>query len=236
MDNTDIVSASDNLDAEIIENDVYSPEFCKNAKKVNSAIKSELGKIEKSFIKIAVSLHWVRVSNAFMVFGYDNIADYAVNELGIKKSLCYNLIGIAERFGLRDDSDNVVSIDDKYKDYSVSKLSAMASLTDDELEKVNPDMTVKDIKKIAKDSVVVDSSSDDVSPPDDDSPSGASTSVDSSIHIFKFFECHNSFDIQKVLSDAFQVKFGDMIDNALDTLNIDDFDNCTFKIIVERDI
>jgi hypothetical protein len=232
LDNDVVVSA----DTDLVDNDIYNPDFIKSADKVNKSIKSELGKIEKSFIKIAVSLHWVRVSNAFMVFGYDNIADYAVNELGIKKSLCYNLIGIAERFGIRDDSDNVISIYDKYKDYSVSKLSAMVSLTDAELDKVNPDMTVKDIKKLVKDSVAVVSPSDDVSPLDDDSPLGASTAVDSSIHIFKFFECHNSFDIQKVLSDAFQVKFGDMIDNALDTLNIDDFDNCTFKIIVERDI
>jgi hypothetical protein len=228
MDNTDIVSASDNLDSEIIENDIYSPEFCKNAKKVNSSIKSELGKIEKSFIKIAVSLHWVRVSNAFMVFGYDNIADYAVNELGIKKSLCYNLIGIAERFGLRDESDNIISIDDKYKDYSVSKLSAMASLTDSELEKVNPDMTVKDIKKLVKDSVAVDSPSDDVS------PSGASTSVDSSKKCFVFYETKNCVEFKSYLSDTFQDVYSDLLPKVYKALDVLNFNGLVFKISVEK--
>jgi hypothetical protein len=145
----------------IDNNAVYSVDFCNTAKKLNKSIKLELGKIEKSFLKISVNLYWINVNKAYEIIGgYDNISEYAEIELGIKKTTCYNLISIAERFGLRDEKSNVLSIDDKYKDYTVSQLTAMQSLTDDEIINISPSMTVKDIKKFVKecenDSTAVD--------------------------------------------------------------------------------
>ena len=120
-------------------------------------IRKEISNVEKSFLKIGHALYMISTiynSKSFKTIGYKDIYDYAQKEFNIARGTCSDFMNIIEQFAKRDESGNPIpELDEKYKAFSSSKLSVMVSLSDDELEKVNENMTVraiKDLKKKAK--------------------------------------------------------------------------------------
>ena len=73
---------------------------------------------------------------------------------GIEKSSLSHILSVYYRFA---DCDNGITgkiyknwIDDRYKDYSYSQLCEMVNLKDNELEYINPKMSVRDIREYKK--------------------------------------------------------------------------------------
>ena len=116
-------------------------------------IRKEMSNIEKAFIRIGYELHEISCvynANAFKGIGYKDIYDYAHKEFNIARGTCSDFINIIEQFGKRDENGKLLpELDDKYKEFSSSKLSVMISMGD-EVEQVKPDMTVKAIKALKK--------------------------------------------------------------------------------------
>ncbi len=85
---------------------------------------------------------------------YKNIVECCFNEFGFKKATTYNLIGIVEKFGERDAGGMITykSIT-RYNKFSYSQLAEMLSLSDSQREKVTPDTTVSEIRKIKKEKI-----------------------------------------------------------------------------------
>lgn len=117
-------------------------------------IKKEVANIEKAFIRIGYELHEIACvynATAFKAIGYKDIYDYAHREFNIARGTCSDFINIIEQFGKRDENGKLLpEIDDKYKDFSSSKLSVMISMGDDELKEAKADMTVKALKALKK--------------------------------------------------------------------------------------
>lgn len=128
--------------------DVYGKEMVEELDKRTKAIKSSIGKIDKSFENIAFNLYWIHSKEAFKAKGADSIVKYAADAFGYEKTTCYSLIAIVERFAKRDEKGNFLEeFDPKYKGYSSSKLSLMVGLTDEQISGLKPEMSVRDIKK-----------------------------------------------------------------------------------------
>lgn len=132
-----------------------------NQKKVfdkhTMTIRKEMSNAEKSFLKIGHALYMISTlynSKSFKTIGYKDIYDYAQKEFNIARGTCSDFMNIIEQFAKRDEHGNILpELDEKYKAFSSSKLSVMVSLSDDDLEKVTENMTVraiKDLKKKAK--------------------------------------------------------------------------------------
>ena len=131
--------------------------------KHTATIRKEMTNIEKSFLKIGHALYMISTiynSKSFKTIGYKDIYDYAQKEFNIARGTCSDFMNIIEQFAKRDEHGNILpELDEKYKAFSSSKLSVMVSMSDDELEKVNENMTVraiKDLKKKAKEQSVSD--------------------------------------------------------------------------------
>lgn len=131
--------------------DTYSKDFLKMADKYRKAISTEYGKVEKSFLNIAFSLHWIYDNDGYKPFGYDNIYDFAKQEYDIARGTTCNFINIVDRFGERDELGGFTGkIAGEYKDYSSSKLLEMLKLTDEEIAKLSPELSVRELKKVIK--------------------------------------------------------------------------------------
>lgn len=131
--------------------DVFSKEMLAELTKRSNAIMKCQNKIDSSFETIAFNLHWIHSNQAFKADGFDSIQSYCENYFGYSKTTCYSLINVVERFAKRDENGVLVEkLDDRVKGYSVSKLSLMVGLTDDQLASLKPEMSVRDIKKFVK--------------------------------------------------------------------------------------
>lgn len=131
--------------------DAFSKEILTEFQRRTKAIKDSIGKIDSSFESIAFNLHWINAKQAFKAEGYPTIVEYAAEHFGYQKSTCYSLIAVVDRFAERDEKGALKeSFEKRVKDFSVSKLSLMVNLTDAEIDKLKPTMSVRDIKKFVK--------------------------------------------------------------------------------------
>lgn len=131
--------------------DVFSKEMLTELNKRTKAIKNCQGKIDSSFETIAFNLYWINSKEAYKAEGCDSIIKYADEYFGYAKTTCYSLINVVDRFAKRDESGHYLEeLDERVKGYSVSKLSLMVGLTDEQISRLTPDMSVRDIKKFVK--------------------------------------------------------------------------------------
>jgi len=75
---------------------------------------------------------------------FKNVYEFCNERLGISSTKCKALFGIVEHFG------NGVVLLDRYKPFSISKLVEMLPLSQEERDRVTPDMTVKQIRALKK--------------------------------------------------------------------------------------
>lgn len=131
--------------------DAFSKEVLTEFQKRAKVIKNSIGKIDSSFETIAFNLYWIYTKKAFKAEGYQNIESYCSETFGYKKSICYSLIDVVDRFAKRDEKGVLIeSFDERVKGYGISKLSLMCNLTDAEIDTLNPSMSVRDIDKFIK--------------------------------------------------------------------------------------
>lgn len=108
-------------------------------------IKDESVKIQKSFVKIGWYLKHIRDNELYIEEGYANIYECAVDQLGYSQSTVSRFINICEKFSKDKDSPE---LDDKYAGFDKSQMIEMLPLEKEDLEKVTPKMTVKEIREI----------------------------------------------------------------------------------------
>lgn len=148
---------------------------------------------QKSMLSAAFALYEINTNGLYRVDGYKNMTEFGMAMFGISKSTTYGLIGIVDRFGAKIEAGKpVTEIADKYKKYSQSQLGVMVGHTDDELESITPDMSVRDIKAALKQSKIEDELNDEAeergakgkSGADDQKPSGEPQFKATLIHEF----------------------------------------------------
>ena len=101
----------------------------------------------RSAISIGYWLMYVRDRELFREGGYSNINEYAADQFGFHRSNTKRHIERCIRFSKGGCSP---ILDDRYKDFSKSKLQEMLDLDDEQLEQVTPDMTVQQIRAMKK--------------------------------------------------------------------------------------
>lgn len=130
---------------------VLLPYTAKEVKARGVAIKNELNKVDSAFERIAFNLYWFYKNKAFEAVGYKNIYDMASKEFGVARGTTSNFINVVERFAERDENGNIIErISENYKVFKSSQLIAMLGKSDEELKEIEPDMSVREIKKTLK--------------------------------------------------------------------------------------
>lgn len=110
-------------------------------------IRSNLQSAVRSVIATEFYLKHIRDNELYLEAGYKNINEYAMDRFGLSASATSRYITRNTRFSR---GGNSPLIDDRFKDFSKSQLQEMLGMSDEQLEQVTPDMTVREIRSMAR--------------------------------------------------------------------------------------
>lgn len=108
-------------------------------------IKDESFHIQRSFVKIGWYLKHIRDHELYKEGGYNNIYECAADQFGYSQPTASRFINICEKFSK---DHNSPELDIKYAGFDKSQMIEMLPMAPEQLEKVTPDMTVKQIRNI----------------------------------------------------------------------------------------
>ncbi len=119
---------------------------------INDKISIAINDVSQNFYDIACAIYYVDRNNLFAIDGYKGIGDYAESKYSFSKSKTSQFINVVEVFGQKADGYIVDEykrvIADEWISYGWSKLSIMAYLSGENLKKITPSMSFKDISAI----------------------------------------------------------------------------------------
>lgn len=126
----------------------YAPKFDMAAGYADSVaiIKENFQSMVENVVSNGFYLKHIRDNKLFMDGGYNTFAEFAKEEFGLSESSASRYISINKRFSI--DGNSPFLMEDK-KAFSKGQLWEMLRLTDEQLEQVTPDMTVKEIRALA---------------------------------------------------------------------------------------
>lgn len=110
-------------------------------------IRSNLQSAVRSVIATGFYLKHIRDNELYLEAGYKNVNEYAMDRFGLSASATSRYITRNTRFSR---GGNSPLIDDRFKDFSKSQLQEMLGMSDEQLEQVTPDMTVREIRNMAR--------------------------------------------------------------------------------------
>lgn len=126
---------------------------------VTEKIKKAMYDAAKQFVYIGFLLWEVQEYNYYIEGGYQNVYEYAENELNFKRSSTKNFISIAQTFGNKYYGERAqiggcilptMNLQPKYEQFNYSQLCEMLAMSPAQREKVSPDMTIKQIRALKK--------------------------------------------------------------------------------------
>ena len=110
-------------------------------------IRSNLQSAVRSVIATGFYLKHIRDNELYLEAGYKNVNEYAMDRFGLSASATSRYITRNTRFSR---GGNSPLIDDRFKDFSKSQLQEMLGMNNEQLEQVTPDMTVREIRSMAR--------------------------------------------------------------------------------------
>lgn len=110
-------------------------------------IKIKISGTARNFVVIGFYLKEIRDNEYFKDNGYKSLYEYADKELQMSKSTVSRFMSINDRFSVDGNSKELKG---NYADYTVSQLSEMLTLTDDQLQEVSVGTTVAEIRNIKR--------------------------------------------------------------------------------------
>lgn len=108
-------------------------------------LKENLVSTVAAFITAGYWLKYIRDNRSYENDGYQNLWECAEKEFGLKISEASRAMSMNDKYST---DGNSPFMSESYKSYNKSQLQEMLTMTDEQIEQVTPDMTVKDIRQI----------------------------------------------------------------------------------------
>lgn len=110
-------------------------------------VKENLVNTVAAFIASGYWLKYIRDSRDYERDGYQSLWDCAEKEFGLKISEASRAMSMNDKYSI---DGNTPFMSESYKRYNKSQLQEMLTMSDEQIEQVTPDMTIKDIREIKK--------------------------------------------------------------------------------------
>lgn len=120
----------------------YKDVAYEDAKKL---VKENLVNTVESFIASGYWLKYIRDNRGYEQDGYQSLWDCAEKEFGLKISEASRAMSMNDKYSIEG---NAPFMSESYKQYNKSQLQEMLTMSDEQMEQVTPDMTIKDIREI----------------------------------------------------------------------------------------
>ncbi len=146
------------LEADFALQQKFKAYACTQLETCTNRIKQCIYNVTSNFIEIGFRLWECEHYHYYKELGFDNICEYALSELGFKKSSTRNFIRVYERFCnhevVKKTSNSSPFIQgnytllSEYKNFTYSQLTELLSLSDEQIKNIAPDPadTVKQIR------------------------------------------------------------------------------------------
>ena len=118
-----------------------------NLEEAETFIKSNLQSAVRSVIAVGYYLKCIRDGELYQKEGYGDIWEYARDRFGFSMSTTSRYMARNDRFS-KDGNSPILDV--KYREFNKSQLQEMLALSDDQLEQVTPDMTVRQIRELKR--------------------------------------------------------------------------------------
>lgn len=99
----------------------------------------------KDFVKIGFYLKHIRDNQLYVEDGYKNINEFAFDIFHLSQSTTSRYINVCEQFSI---GGNSPELDEKYGEYNISQLFEMITMTEDKIEQVTPDMSIREMRSL----------------------------------------------------------------------------------------
>lgn len=116
-------------------------------KHAESYISENLRAAARNVIAIGYYLKCIRDGKLYEEAGYQNIWDYAKEKYGFSMSTASRYMSRNDKFS---QGGNSPIMDERYREYNKSQLQEMLSLDEEQLERVTPDMTAREIREMKR--------------------------------------------------------------------------------------
>ena len=110
-------------------------------------IRSNMQSTVRNVIATGYFLKHIRDNQLYLEDGYQNVNEFAMDRYGFSASTVSRYIARNTKFSK---GGNSPYIDEKFKEFNKSQLQEMLGMSDEQLEQVTPDMTVREIRSMAR--------------------------------------------------------------------------------------
>lgn len=110
-------------------------------------IRSNMQSTVRNVIATGYFLKHIRDNQLYLEDGYQNVNEFAMDRYGFSASTVSRYIARNTKFSK---GGNSPYIDEKFKEFNKSQLQEMLGISDEQLEQVTPDMTVREIRNMAR--------------------------------------------------------------------------------------
>lgn len=114
---------------------------------IKEKIRKDMSSVKHAFVRIGYNLRRIRDDEMYKQDGYDNLADFAREELGIGASMVSRLISINEKYSIDGYSETLLP---EYENFKQASLVEMLSLPETDLQMVTPTMAREDIRELRR--------------------------------------------------------------------------------------
>lgn len=138
-----------------IRNELKPGEFSReySYESIKGIIRNNLENVARAFVTTGYYLRVIEERKLYLEDGYESLNDFALGEYGMGSTWVNRCIRVNERFSEDGYSPKIA---DQYRGYNKSQLTEMLPLSDERLEEVTPDMTVKQIRELKQPDPVED--------------------------------------------------------------------------------
>lgn len=121
-------------------------EISESAESLFEYIKTDFLDIKKRYITLGFHLSEFDRNEYFKEYGYSNLDDFVLANFNLDRKALSKILSVYNKFS----EPFKIYISEKYSEYSYSQLCEMVSLKEDELAKITPQMTIRDIREYKK--------------------------------------------------------------------------------------
>lgn len=114
---------------------------------VCTLIREKMRNMAANYVAIGFFLRIAKDKELYRAGGYESIHDMALDKFGMARQTADHCMRINKKFS---ENGNSPMLADDFKDFSKSQLQEMLYLTDEKIDEVTPDMTVREIREVKK--------------------------------------------------------------------------------------
>lgn len=186
-------------------------------------------KVQKSFVKIGWYLKHIRDNELYKENGYNSVWECAADQLGYCQSTASRFISICEKFSKNHNSPE---LDTKYAGFDKSQMIEMLPMEQEQLDKVTPDMTVKQIRDIKAEGKELKEASEQIL---NDSDIPGQTSIEKDFPEYLPEEKSVEQEKEKIESYATSHKENDSCSSSVDLMDKDKIIDGEYREIKESE-